>query len=338
MQVCLTLPSVCVQAQLPSSSQLTGSIENRKFKLHASRQPSKGAASDPPPAAAEGPIPNDNSMAAEQLYRVCVTSGGTHVSMGISNAVPAVTASINSLTTEVSLSSNLVPSVGQGTTGPEDQPPSAQVHASLTLQDPTAQCCYKTLWHAVAAIQQQQQTLFPVSDQPSLTAQLSSERHADVVPPDTTRSNDEVASMNALEGLMPSSGFEQAHTSHEGIAQNHASSSHSTQLQAVQPVGSEPHQSTMKVQCILQAQTAGVATFDVVAGNGVTQAACSIDVMSATVTLTPDERAGRATDLSMQAAMKVCVFTADACFIAAEPAATCNTPCSAQSATNMGCC
>ena len=301
-------------------------MENRNFQILASRQQPRQPsavreASDP----TQQLPPGISSEAAEQLYWVSVTSGGAHVGLGTTDAVPAVTASINALTTELSLTRPVAngPLAGQGV-----QPQSAQIHASLTFSDPSTHCCYDSLWSFLAAAQQQQHMLSntnPSAAVPgaALTPAVPSAAQGRAVPsfevstgqsPGVAAAEVDSFSNRAAQALVspldPQAGTRQQQTGtpqQQGGAPQHQSNSPVHQMQASQQSDApEQQHSALVLQCILQAQTAGVATFDVASGNGVTQIACSVDAMSTSFNVQPSAAGSDAPSLSLQAAVKVC--------------------------------
>ena len=353
LQVSVSIPSVCIQTAglVSASGQLTCTVENRNFQIQASRQ-----RTSQPSAASEVSDPTQHlppgisSEAAEQLYWVSVTSGGAHVGLGMTDAVPAVTASINALTTELSLTR---PSAQGPLAGQFAQPQSAQIHASLTFSDPSTHCCYDSLWFFLATVQQQQQQAQHIltNTSPDAAAQgaalapaVASAAQGRAVPSfdDSTGQSPGVATaeVNALSNpaaptpvspLSPQAGTpqhqaeapqhqagtpqHQAGTPQQqtGIPQNqagapqHQANSPADQMQACQQSHApEQQHSALLLQCILQAQTAGVATFDVASGDGVTQIACSVDAMSASFNVQLSAAGSDALSLSLQAAVKVC--------------------------------
>lgn len=315
MQVSLSIPSVCIRTHnlVSNGGQLTGSLENRNFQLHASRQPPQLPVADTSADPTGNTPPGNSDVAAQQLYWMRIASGGSHVGLGMTDAVPAVTASVNAFSTELALTKPFSLPAGQGVAGQQHQEHSALVHASLTFHDPSAHCCYDTLWHLVAAIQQQQQMLrasLPAENTQMSTAASPSDAVllAECAP---TSDSSESDGMTAAEGSLPGDTLSKASASSIEPQQNSTPGSqngNNEQLLEVQQTASEQHHPIIALQCILQAQTAGLATLDVVSGDGVAQATCSTDVMSASVTVKPGNTAGCVASTSLQAAIKVCTL------------------------------
>ena len=328
LQVSVSIPSVCIQTAglISASGQLTCTVENRNFQIQAARQqPRQPSAASTVSDPTQHSPPGISSEAAEQLYWVSVTSGGAHVGLGMTDAVPAVTASINALTTELSLTR---PSA-QGPLERQDiQPQSAQIHASLTFSDPSTHCCYDSLWPFLAATQQQQHMLSNTSPSAAvpgaaLTPAVPSAAQGRAVPSfeDSTGQSPGVAaaevdsfSNRAAQALVspldPQAGTPQQQTGtpqQQAGTPQHQANSPAHQMQASQQSHApEQQHSTLVLQCILQAHTAGVATFDVASGDGVTQIACSVDAMSASFNVQLSPTRSDAPHLSLQAAVKVC--------------------------------
>ena len=313
----VSVPSVCIKTfGLGSANgQLTGTVENRNFQIHASRQrPQQPLAADTAAGTAHD-APSNNDNAAEQLYWVSLSSGGAHVALGMTDAVPAVTASINALNTELSLTRLQTPSIPAGLLSE-----SAHLHASLTFHDPSTHCCCETLWPLIATVQQQQHVLLhsvstgaqmtTAALAPASSAGMQETQHASAF-----SSTDQGDNGAGLQGNMQAGlhqGSNQPLTSQTDAIQ-YGITGHADQTQTVQqPAGSHQHpaeaeQTAMVLQCILQAQTAGIAIIDVVSGDGVTQAALTVDAMSGSVNVQPGDTAGDAQHMSVQAAVKVCL-------------------------------
>ena len=326
-QVVLSVPSVCIKTLGLGSAN--GQLENRNFQIRASRQRPQQPSADSAAADTAQDVPSGNDKtAAEQLYWVSVASGGAHVGLGMTDAVPAVTASINSLTTELSLTRPQTLSMPAGM--PSE---SAHLHASLTLHDPSTHCCCETLWPLIATIQRQQivllQSVSP--DTETATAALAPSGSAvaqETWSASTWNSTDQGNDWGRLQGNMQADMHERSDhplSSQSNTIQPHASGHADETQTAQQPADSqqqpgesqqqpeesqqqpaEAEQTAMVLQCVLQTQTAGTVIVDVMLTDGVTQAALSVDAMSGSVTVQPGDTAGDAQHMSVQAALKVC--------------------------------
>ena len=148
----MSIPSVVVQTSgiQAAAGYLDASLENRNLILSAARATGTPCPDRKAPTSQHPLAPSSE----QQVYVVSVTSGGAHASLGLVNAPPASSISMNSASVEVRLN-RAVPTPGPS--APVAAAPAAVVRAHVDFVGMTAQCCPAMLWPVIRTLQQLQQ-------------------------------------------------------------------------------------------------------------------------------------------------------------------------------------